>query len=153
MPDIRSELAEWQVAVLPWSVTHHIWHRNLTEFYFPSQFGLQDPTLIKTQGFIDGKWVDAKQGGRIVVTSALRSLDHTSVTLTRIPDPATTVELASVPEMGLSETREAINAASKAFQTWGRTTARVRALGISNSIPFTTHWFSTAMIFFSRCML
>src|SRR5271170_968526 len=35
------------------------------------QFGLQDPTLIRTQGFIGGKWVDAKHGDKIVVTSEL----------------------------------------------------------------------------------
>jgi len=70
--------------------------------------GLKDSTLIKTQGFIDGKWVDAKDGGRILVTN-----------------PANGDALGSVPEMGQAETKEAIKAAEKAFQTWGKTTAKV----------------------------
>lgn len=41
------------------------------------------------------------------------------------PDPATLEELGTVPEMGLSETMEAIEAASKAFPAWSRTTAKV----------------------------
>jgi len=72
-------------------------------------FGLKDATLIKTQGFIDGKWLDAKSGATITVTN-----------------PATNEELGTVPEMGLDETQEAIKSASKAFQTWGRTTAKHR---------------------------
>lgn len=43
-------------------------------------------------------------------------------------DPATAEHLGTVPEMGLAETKEAIDAASKAFQTWGRTTPKVRKL-------------------------
>jgi succinate-semialdehyde dehydrogenase/glutarate-semialdehyde dehydrogenase len=72
-------------------------------------FGLKDPSLIRTQGFIDGKWVDAKDGGKITVTN-----------------PATLKELGTVPELGLSETKEAIDAAAKAFKTWGTTTAKHR---------------------------
>ncbi|KIJ69891.1 hypothetical protein HYDPIDRAFT_104549 [Hydnomerulius pinastri MD-312] len=74
-----------------------------------SVWGLKDPSLIKTQGYIDGKWVDAKEGGKILVTN-----------------PATEEELGTVPEMGLAETKEAIAAAGKAFQTWGKTTAKHR---------------------------
>ena len=40
-------------------------------------------------------------------------------------DPATTEELGTVPEMGLEETKEAIEAASKAFKTWSKTTGKV----------------------------
>ncbi|PBK77126.1 succinate-semialdehyde dehydrogenase [Armillaria solidipes] len=74
-----------------------------------SVFGLKDPSLIKTQGFVDGKWIDAKDGATISVTN-----------------PATLEELGTVPEMGLSETMEAIEAASKAFPAWSRTTAKHR---------------------------
>ncbi|KAF8165723.1 succinate-semialdehyde dehydrogenase [Crassisporium funariophilum] len=74
-----------------------------------SVFGLKDSTLIKFQGFINGQWVDAKSGDKIVVTN-----------------PATNEELGTVPEMGLSETKEAIDAASKAFVGWSRTTAKYR---------------------------
>ncbi|PSR81033.1 hypothetical protein PHLCEN_2v6564 [Hermanssonia centrifuga] len=74
-----------------------------------SSFGLKDASLLRTQGFIDGKWVDAKEGGKISVTN-----------------PATAEELGTIPEMGLSETKEAIDAASKAFKTWSKTTAKER---------------------------
>jgi len=72
-------------------------------------FGLKDPSLIKTQGLINGQWIDAKSGGKILVTN-----------------PATTEELGSVPEMGLEETKQAINAAGEAFKTWSTTTAKSR---------------------------
>jgi succinate-semialdehyde dehydrogenase/glutarate-semialdehyde dehydrogenase len=40
-------------------------------------------------------------------------------------DPATAEELGKVPEMGIAETREAIEAAANAFKSWGKTTAKV----------------------------
>jgi succinate-semialdehyde dehydrogenase/glutarate-semialdehyde dehydrogenase len=40
-------------------------------------------------------------------------------------DPANNKELGTVPEMGLVETKDAIDAASKAFKTWKKTTAKV----------------------------
>lgn len=45
-----------------------------------------------------------------------------------ITDPATEEELGTIPEMGLEETKAAIAAAGKAFQTWGKTTAKVSYL-------------------------
>ncbi|KAF8550498.1 succinate semialdehyde dehydrogenase [Imleria badia] len=74
-----------------------------------SVWGLKDPTLIKSHGYIDGKWVDATGGETVLVTN-----------------PATEEELGTVPEMGLEETKAAIAAAGKAFQTWGKTTAKHR---------------------------
>ncbi|KAF9021104.1 succinate-semialdehyde dehydrogenase [Rhodocollybia butyracea] len=74
-----------------------------------AQFGLKDSSLIKFQGLIDGKWVDAKDGAKIAVIN-----------------PATNKELGTVPEMGLAETKEAINAAAKAFPSWSTTTAKER---------------------------
>jgi succinate-semialdehyde dehydrogenase/glutarate-semialdehyde dehydrogenase len=93
---------------------------------FALQLGVKDTSLIKTQGFIDGKWVDAKDGAQIVVTS---QSDSCFVCPSRSPDvrladPATSEELGRVPEMGLAETKEAIDAAAKAFPTWSRTTAK-----------------------------
>ena len=41
-----------------------------------------------------------------------------------LADPATNEELGT-PDMGLSETKEAIEAAAKAFTTWSKTTAKV----------------------------
>ncbi|KAF7432744.1 succinate semialdehyde dehydrogenase NADP+ linked [Pleurotus ostreatus] len=74
-----------------------------------SAFGLKDASLIKNQGFINGQWIDAKSGATISVNN-----------------PATNEEIGTVPEMGLEETKEAIDAASVAFQTWGKTTAKYR---------------------------
>ncbi|TFK25993.1 succinate-semialdehyde dehydrogenase [Coprinopsis marcescibilis] len=74
-----------------------------------SSFGLKDPSLIKFQGLIDGKWIDAKSGETILVTN-----------------PATDEELGTVPEMGLDETKEAVAAAATAFTSWSRTTAKYR---------------------------
>lgn len=44
-----------------------------------------------------------------------------------ILDPATNEELGTIPEMGVDETKEAIEAAKKAFPEWSRTTAKVRS--------------------------
>ncbi|KAJ8482344.1 hypothetical protein ONZ45_g14980 [Pleurotus djamor] len=74
-----------------------------------SAFGLKDSSLIKNQAFINGKWLDAKDGATISVNN-----------------PATNEEIGTIPEMGLEETKEAIDAASTAFQTWGKTTAKYR---------------------------
>ncbi|KAJ7222512.1 succinate-semialdehyde dehydrogenase [Mycena pura] len=74
-----------------------------------SVFGLKDMSLVKTQAFIDGKWVDAKGGETIPVTN-----------------PATQEVLGTVPEMGVAETKDAIDAAAKAFPEWSRTTAKHR---------------------------
>ncbi|KAJ7058214.1 Aldehyde/histidinol dehydrogenase [Mycena amicta] len=74
-----------------------------------SLFGLKDSSLIKTQAFIDGKWVDANSGETISVTN-----------------PATREVLGTVPEMALAETKLAIDAAAKAFPAWSTTTSKHR---------------------------
>ena len=40
-------------------------------------------------------------------------------------DPATNEVLGNIPEMGLTETTDAIQAAAKAFVGWSKTTAKV----------------------------
>lgn len=45
-----------------------------------------------------------------------------------VVDPATEEKLGTIPEMGVEETKTAIAAAAKAFQTWGKTTAKVSSL-------------------------
>ncbi|KAJ7619358.1 succinic semialdehyde dehydrogenase [Roridomyces roridus] len=72
-------------------------------------FGLKEASLIKTQAFIAGQWVDAKSRETISVIN-----------------PATLEELGTVPEMGLAETKEAIDAAEKALPEWSKTTAKQR---------------------------
>ncbi|CAD6577766.1 MAG: succinate semialdehyde dehydrogenase NADP+ linked [Cyphobasidiales sp. Tagirdzhanova-0007] len=44
----------------------------------------------------------------------------------RDTDPAEDQEIGQVPDLGVDETRQAIDAAAKAFKTWGKTTARER---------------------------
>lgn len=91
------------------SIRFDLWVRMASTSVDMKVWNLKDPSLIKTQGFINGKWVDAKDGSRIKVTN-----------------PATDEELGSVPEMGIEETKEAINAAAEAFKSWGKTTAKHR---------------------------
>ncbi|KAF8592725.1 succinate-semialdehyde dehydrogenase [Ramaria rubella] len=71
--------------------------------------GLKEPSLVKHQSFIDGKWVDAKDGKIIKVTN-----------------PATNEDLGTIPDLGVAETKQAIDAAAKAFKTWSKTTAKYR---------------------------
>ena len=64
--------------------------------------------LVRTQAYIDGAWVGEAK--------------------TAVVDKATGEEIARVPDMGAAETREAIEAAHRAFQVWSKTTARQRSL-------------------------
>lgn len=71
---------------------------------------LQDPTLIKTQAFIDGQWCDADTGATHPVIN-----------------PATGEVLTQVPDMGATETNLAIAAADRALPAWRGKTAKDRA--------------------------
>ncbi|KAH7268310.1 Aldehyde/histidinol dehydrogenase [Fusarium solani] len=66
--------------------------------------------LFRTQGYIDGSWVDATSGRTFNVL-----------------DPATLDKIASVPEMGSADTLKAIQSAHTALQSYKQTTARQRA--------------------------
>jgi len=71
---------------------------------------LHDPKLLRQQAYVDGAWTHADGGGtRDVVT------------------PATGDRLGTIPDMGATETRRAIEAASKAFPAWAARTAKDRA--------------------------
>ncbi|KAF8584140.1 succinate-semialdehyde dehydrogenase [Ramaria rubella] len=72
-------------------------------------FTLKDNGLIKTQAFIDGKWVDANDGEVFKVTN-----------------PSTGEALGTAPDLGRAETVNAIDAAERAFGTWSKTTAKYR---------------------------
>lgn len=74
-----------------------------------STFGLKDAGLVRSQAFINGQWVDAEDGKRFSVTN-----------------PATSEELGQVADIGLAQTKQAIEAASAAFKTWSKTTAKER---------------------------
>ncbi len=72
---------------------------------------LRDPDLLRTRAFIGGEWVNAAEGGTHPVLN-----------------PATREVIGTVPVMGVSETRRAIQAASGAFPAWAARTAKERAV-------------------------
>jgi succinate-semialdehyde dehydrogenase/glutarate-semialdehyde dehydrogenase len=71
---------------------------------------LKDPTLLRQQSYIDGNWVDADSGATIDVVN-----------------PATGEKIGTVPKMGATETRRAIEAAAAALPAWAKRTAKERA--------------------------
>ncbi len=71
---------------------------------------LKNPGLLREQAYLDGRWVDADDGGTIDVTN-----------------PATGESVARVPRMGAAEARSAIEAANRAWGPWRRRTAKERA--------------------------
>lgn len=72
---------------------------------------LNDPKLFRQQAYIDGAWVDADNGQTL-----------------KVNNPATGGIIGSVPKMGASETRRAIEAADKALPAWRALTAKDRAI-------------------------
>jgi succinate-semialdehyde dehydrogenase/glutarate-semialdehyde dehydrogenase len=66
--------------------------------------------LLRRQGYLGGKWVDADSGETFPV--------H---------DPATGEVLADLPRMGAAETRRAIEAAARAYPGWRARPAKERA--------------------------
>jgi succinate-semialdehyde dehydrogenase / glutarate-semialdehyde dehydrogenase len=71
---------------------------------------LRDPDLLRPHAFIGGKWVDAANGATYPVTN-----------------PATREKLGTVPDLGVADTRRAIEAAAQAFAGWAALTAKERA--------------------------
>ncbi len=70
---------------------------------------LKDMTLLKCQGYIDGQWVAADSGAVFAVT-----------------DPANGAKIVEVADMGVAETRRAIDAAARALPAWRAKTAKER---------------------------
>jgi succinate-semialdehyde dehydrogenase / glutarate-semialdehyde dehydrogenase len=70
---------------------------------------LKDPTLLRTQAFVNGEWVNAANHATHDVLN-----------------PATREKLGTVPDMGAAETRRAIEAAAAAFPAWAAKTAKDR---------------------------
>ena len=70
---------------------------------------LSDPTLLRQQHLIDGRWADADGGATLAVHN-----------------PATGALLARVPDAGAAETERAIAAAAAAFEPWRNRTAEDR---------------------------
>ncbi len=73
-------------------------------------FNLKDAELFNTRCYIDGQWVDADSGETIAVHN-----------------PADGATLGTIPKMGGSETRRAIEAANAALPAWRAQTAGARA--------------------------
>ncbi len=71
---------------------------------------LNDPSLLRTAAYIDGAWTGADDGATFAVT-----------------DPSDGSEIARVPELGVMETRRAIEAAAAAWPAWRAKTAKERA--------------------------
>ena len=71
---------------------------------------LSDPTLLQTQAYIGGTWVDADDGATFPVSN-----------------PANGELLVRVAKVGATETRRAIEAASLAMEGWKAQPAKIRA--------------------------
>ena len=82
---------------------------------------LKDSSLMKSQAYIDGQWVDADGGDTLGVTN-----------------PATGEVLAQVAKCGTAETRRMIEAAQVAQKAWAKTTAKQRAAALRS-------WFNLMM--------
>ncbi len=74
-------------------------------------FTLKDPSLLRSQCFINGQWCDADSRETITVTN-----------------PATGEIIGAVPRMGADETRRAIEGANAAFPAWRARTAGERSM-------------------------
>ncbi|MEN9784305.1 MAG: NAD-dependent succinate-semialdehyde dehydrogenase, partial [Pseudomonadota bacterium] len=74
-------------------------------------FDLKDKSLFRQQCYIDGAWVDADDKATITVVN-----------------PATGVPVGTVPKMGVTETRRAIEAANAAWPAWRAKTAKERSI-------------------------
>ena len=70
---------------------------------------LTDSTLFRTQAYIGGQWENANSGATCEVIN-----------------PATGEKIGTVPDMGATETRRAIEAAKGAFPAWAAKTAKER---------------------------
>jgi len=71
---------------------------------------LHDQSLLREQCYIDGAWVKSSDGASVSVTN-----------------PATGEAVATVPRLGVAETRRAIEAADAAWPSWKAKTAKERA--------------------------
>ncbi len=71
---------------------------------------LKDNSLLKTQAYIDGQWVDGDTGATFEVRN-----------------PATGEVLANVASVGADETKRAIDAAEKAMASWKALPAKSRS--------------------------
>ena len=71
---------------------------------------LADRSLLRDRAYIGGQWTAADSGKSFAVT-----------------DPATGAEITRVPDLGVEETRRAVDAAARAYPAWRARTAKERA--------------------------
>ena len=71
--------------------------------------------LFKPHGYINGEWIDTSQGESF-----------------QINNPSTNQIIATMPEMGIDETKYAIESANKAFYKWKEKTAKDRCILLRN---------------------
>ncbi len=74
-----------------------------------NRFALSDSSLLRQQCYVDGRWIDADDGGTV-----------------EVHNPATGAVLATVPRCGAAETRRAVQAARAAFPAWAAKSAKER---------------------------
>jgi succinate-semialdehyde dehydrogenase / glutarate-semialdehyde dehydrogenase len=75
-----------------------------------SPISLKDPALLRQQCHVDGRWIDADDGGSMPVI-----------------DPATGIPIGTAPVMHAAETKRAIEAANRAWPAWRKKTAKERS--------------------------
>lgn len=73
-------------------------------------FILKDKTLLRQQCYVNGRWIDGAESGTIAVIN-----------------PATGAIIGTVPKLGATETRAAIEAANIAYPAWRSRTASERS--------------------------
>jgi succinate-semialdehyde dehydrogenase / glutarate-semialdehyde dehydrogenase len=74
---------------------------------------LTDSKLFRQSCYVDGAWVNARGGATI-----------------NVDNPATGEIIGTVPKFGAAETRDAIEAANRAFPGWRKKTAKERAAAL-----------------------
>ena len=74
-------------------------------------WSLNDPSLLRTQAYINGEWVDADSGKTF-----------------KVYNPATHEVVAEVADVGVDETRRAIDAAAVAQKAWAAKPAMERSV-------------------------
>ena len=80
-----------------------------------STFTLSDTDLLRSEAYLAGDWVGADGGATFDVTN-----------------PSTGAVIAAVPDMGVAETRRAIDAAYAAQKDWAARTGKERGMGCTN---------------------
>src|SRR3989440_1713379 len=71
---------------------------------------LKDKKLFREACYVNGEWIRAKSGSAV-----------------QVDNPATGEIIGSVPKLGAAETRDAIEAANRAFSSWSKKTGKERA--------------------------